>query len=174
METMQCGESPIFIAGDVTNDRPLLHEAADEGHYAGMNAGRYPNVEAFSRRTPLAVVFIDPQMAMVGESYKSLEDSGRTYVIGEVSYDNQGRSRVMLKNKGLVRFYADPESGVLLGAEMFGPRVEHTSHLVAWAIQSKLTVAEALERPLYHPVIDAGIRTGLQSTAAAIKKHRAQ
>jgi len=170
--TMQCGDRPIFLAGDVTNDRPLLHEASDEGHMAGMNAARYPNVEPFPRRTPMSVVFIDPQMAMVGETHKSLEDSGRTYVIGEVSYDNQGRARVMLKNKGLVRFYADPSSGVLLGVEMFGPRVEHTAHLMAWAIQSGLTVEEALERPFYHPVVEEGIRTGLQNTAAAIKKHK--
>ena len=50
----------------------------------------------------------------------------------------------------------------LLGAEMLGPDVEHTAHLLAWAIQSGLTVADALEMPFYHPVVEEGIRTALR------------
>ena len=38
--TMQCGDTPIFIAGDANHDLPLLHEAADEGRIAGDNAAR--------------------------------------------------------------------------------------------------------------------------------------
>ena len=44
--TMQCGQSPIFIAGDASDDMPLLHEAADEGRIAGENAARFPDVHA--------------------------------------------------------------------------------------------------------------------------------
>lgn len=40
--TLRCGDSHIFIAGDANNDRPLLHEAADEGRIAGDNAASYP------------------------------------------------------------------------------------------------------------------------------------
>ena len=43
-DTMQCGTSPIFIAGDAGDDLPLLHEAADEGRIAGENAARFPDV----------------------------------------------------------------------------------------------------------------------------------
>ena len=63
-----------------------------------------------------------------------------TITIGEVSYDDQGRSRVMGKNREHVRIYAENERGTLLGAEMLGPSVEHTAHLLAWAVQQRLTV----------------------------------
>ena len=36
--TMQVGDLPVFVAGDVTGERPLLHEAGDEGRIAGYNA----------------------------------------------------------------------------------------------------------------------------------------
>ena len=36
--TMQVKDHRIFIAGDVNQDRPLLHEAADEGRIAAFNA----------------------------------------------------------------------------------------------------------------------------------------
>src|SRR5690606_32525762 len=41
-QTTQCGDAPIFLAGDVNNHAPLLHEAIDEGRIAGENAARYP------------------------------------------------------------------------------------------------------------------------------------
>lgn len=158
--TLRIGQSHVFIAGDVNNDLPLLHEAADEGTIAGDNAGRYPQVKPGLRRSPLSIIFTDPQIAMVGSHYADL--SQRNFVAGEVSFADQGRSRVMLKNQGLLRVYADPDTGQFLGAEMFGPRAEHLGHLLAWAHQSNMTIGQMLEMPFYHPVIEEGLRTALR------------
>ncbi len=170
--TMQCGETPVFLAGDVSDLRPLLHEASDEGRIAGHNAARFARAGSIGprrhvRRTPLAVVFTDPQIAIAGASHAELR--GTDFEVGEVSYDDQGRARVMGVNQGLVRIYGAREDGRLLGAEMFGPAVEHTAHLLAWAIQSRLTVSEALRMPFYHPVVEEGIRTALRDLAAKLK-----
>jgi dihydrolipoamide dehydrogenase len=159
-ETLQVGASHVFIAGDATNDRPLLHEAADEGKIAGDNAGRFPRVEPGARRSALAVVFSDPQIAMVGKTHAELD--GQPVVIGAVSFEDQGRSRVMLKNTGLLRVYADARNGRFLGAEMVGPRAEHIGHLLAWAHQSRMTIADMLGMPFYHPVVEEGLRTALR------------
>lgn len=167
-KTMRIGRSHVFIAGDVNNDRPLLHEAADEGRIAGDNAGRYPDVQPGLRSSPMAVVFSDPQIAMVGSNYGDLAD--RNVVVGEVSFEGQGRSRVMLKNKGLLRVYADAGTGRFLGAEMFGPRAEHLAHLLAWAHQSGQSIQEMLEMPFYHPVIEEGLRTALRDASEKMQK----
>ena len=71
--TLQCGVSHIFIAGDASNDLPLLHEAADEGRIAGENAARFPHVQENLRRAPLAIVFTDPQLAVIGARYADLD-----------------------------------------------------------------------------------------------------
>ncbi len=161
--TLQCGNSSIFIAGDSNNDLPLLHEAASEGRIAGQNAATFPDLHAGHRTTPLTVVFTDPQMAVVGSSYSQLlETPYLCFVTGRVSFENQGRSRVMLKNKGLLNIYAEYGSGLFLGAEMFGPRAEHIAHLLAWAVEKKMCIPEMLEMPFYHPVIEEGLRTALR------------
>ncbi len=159
-ETLQSGSSNIFIAGDVNNDVPLLHEAADEGKIAGENAARFPDVQHGPRRAPFAVVFTDPQIATIGKRMSDLKP--HSFVIGEVSFENQGRSRVILKNRGLLHVYADIETGLLLGAEMFGPDAEHIGHLLAWVAQLGLTVKEILALPFYHPVVEEGLRTALR------------
>jgi dihydrolipoamide dehydrogenase len=159
-QTMQCGDSGIFIAGDASGERLLLHEAADQGRIAGDNAGRYPDVQPGLRRTSLTVAFTDPQIATVGEVYRDLQ-AGRC-AIGEVSFEYQGRSRVILQNAGLLRVYGEYGSGRFIGAEMIGPRAEHLAHLLAWACQSRMTVEQMLQMPFYHPTIEEGVRTALR------------
>lgn len=157
--SMQLGEHPVFVAGDVNGMRPLLHEAAHDGRVAGTNAARFPEVESPQRQVSMGVVFTAPQIGMVGQSYAELQSCAA--VSGEVDYGNQGRARVHRKNAGRVRVYADKDSGVLLGAELFGPDVEHLTHLMAWVVQRGLTVHEVLELPFYHPVVEEGLRTAL-------------
>lgn len=161
--TLQLGETSIFIAGDVNGILPLLHEAADDGRIAGNNAALHPEVSPGRRRAPMAVVFSDPQLAQAGQRFKDLPHQG--VVFGEVDFAGQGRSRVMLKNYGKLRVYANVADGRFLGAEMAGPAMEHVAHLLAWAVQQKLTIAAMLEMPFYHPVIEEGLRTALRHAA---------
>ncbi|MEM6929750.1 MAG: dihydrolipoyl dehydrogenase, partial [Myxococcota bacterium] len=165
--TTQAGDSPIFIAGDVSGHRPLLHEASDEGRIAGANAVRYPDVVAHQRRTSLAVAFTEPQIALLGQRYVDVPDEHR--VIGEVSFADQGRSRVMGLNQGILRVYADRRTCRIVGAEMFGPRAEHIAHLLAWAVQRSQLVEELLDMPFYHPVIEEGVRTALRDLAKNLR-----
>ena len=165
--TMQCGNSSVFIAGDANNILPLLHEAADEGHIAGDNAGRFPEIKPGLRRSPLAIVFCDPQIAMVGQSWKEIEGQ-KDVVVGKIFFEGQGRSRVILKNKGLMHIYADRNSGLFLGSEFIGPQAEHLAHLLSWAHQQKMTIPQMLQMPFYHPVIEEGLRTALRDVSAQL------
>jgi dihydrolipoamide dehydrogenase len=169
--TMQCGTSHVFIAGDANNERPVLPEAADHGKIAGDNAGRFPDIRPGLRRTPLTVAFTEPNIVVLGAGYKALCAPGRPkFAIGQVAFDNQGRSRVMLQNAGLLRVYGEYVSGRFLGAEMIAPRGEHIGHLLAWAVQARLSVDQMLEMPFYHPVIEEGVRTALRNLHANLAK----
>jgi dihydrolipoamide dehydrogenase len=168
--TLQAGESSIFIAGDAANDMPLLHEAADEGRIAGENAMRFPAVAPGLRRALLGVVFTDPQIAIVGGGMATLAKG--VFVAGEVSFEDQGRARVMLRNRGLLRVYGDSADGRFLGAEMVGPDAEHIGHLLAWALQARMTVAQMLDMPFYHPVVEEGLRTALRDLDAQLVEAR--
>ncbi|MBV8272396.1 MAG: dihydrolipoyl dehydrogenase [Cupriavidus sp.] len=168
--TLQCGDSPVFIAGDANNVLPLLHEAADEGKIAGENAAHWPDVRPLVRRATIAVVFSDPQIAMVGKRFADLKPG--SFVTGEVSFEDQGRSRVMLKNRGLMHVYADRVTGRFLGAEWLGPRAENIAHLLAWSYQQGLTIGEMLAMPYYHPVVEEGLRTALRDADARLTQLR--
>ena len=164
-ETMQCGSAPIFIAGDADHNRAVLHEASAEGMIAGRNAASYPEVTPGKRTVPFAITFTHPNVAVIG---KIAKDDDADSVIGTASYDDQGRAKVEACNAGLVRFYADRRDGRLTGATMAGPAVEHSAHLIAWAIQSGWTATEVLDLPFYHPTFEEGMKDALRSICAEV------
>ena len=122
------------------------------------------------RRAPLGIVFTDPQIAIVGGGHAGLKNI--PHAVGEVSFADQGRSRVMLRNRGHLRVYGDARTGRFLGAEMVGPDAEHIGHLLAWALQAKMTVTQMLEMPFYHPVVEEGLRTALRDLDAKLRQSR--
>ena len=156
--SMQVGDLPVFMAGDVTNFRPILHEAGDEGKIAGYNAAHGQAVR-FRRKTPLFINFCDPNIVAVGTRWKDLDPT--TTAIGQVKFAPVGRALIMGKNKGVLRVYGDKATGQILGAEMIGPKGEHLAHLLCWSIEQGLTVGQLLRMPFYHPVIEEALQAAL-------------
>lgn len=167
--TGQIGVSHVFIAGDVGERHPLLHEAADDGRIAGDNAGRFPDVRVRPRRAALSVVFSDPQIMSAGLGHAALLDAGVGFETGSVSFEDQGRSRVMRRNAGALHVYGERNTGRFLGAEMIGPAAEHIGHLLAWSAQRGDSVQQMLDSPFYHPVIEEGLRTALRELQRALR-----
>ena len=164
--TLRVGEAVIFMAGDVSPDRPLMHEAVDEGLIAALGALQIVNgrqVTLPSRRTPISIVFSDPDIAAVGDGFDSL-DHDRT-VIGTAAGSTNGRSRILGAEGNLVRIYVDRNSGVLRGASLIATHGEHLAHSLAWAVQRGETVDELLRMPFYHPSVEEMIQTALKDVA---------
>lgn len=157
--TMQIGDLPVFIAGDVTGEKAILHEVADEGRIAGYNAA-HDQITAFRRKVPLAITFCDPNIARVGAAWNELKHD--RIAIGEIRLGTVGRALIMGRNRGVLRLYADKGSARLLGAAMIAPGGEHLAHLIAWSIQQSLTVFDMLKLPYYHPTIEEAVQSALQ------------
>jgi dihydrolipoamide dehydrogenase len=164
--TMQIPGFPVFIAGDVDGERPLLHEAGDEGRIAGYNA-THDETLAFRRKVPLSITFCDPNVCSVGTRHAELDADG--VAIGQINFGPVGRAMIMGKNKGLLRVYADRRSGRLLGAEMVAPKGENLAHLLAWCIEQELTAGQLLRMPFYHPVIEEALQAALYDLYAKVE-----
>ncbi len=158
-ETGRLGDSAVYVAGDVTGSRMLLHEAGHEGMIAGRNAALHPNPERNARKTPLALVFTEPQVAMVGT---------RGELTGSLDFAFQSRAKVLDRAAGRLEVYATRE-GLLTGATVVGPDAEHLGHLLAWAVQAGFTAERALEMPFYHPVLEEGLQSALKNLQSQVR-----
>ncbi len=156
--TMQLGDSSIYIAGDCNADKPILHEAGFEGRVAGYNIMQ-TNPTEFRIKTPLAISFCEPNIVTVGAKLSELDAD--TTAIGEIKMAPVGRALIMGKNRGLIRVYADINSGKLLGASMACVKGENLGHLLCWCIEMQMTVHDVLRMPFYHPVIEEALQAAL-------------
>lgn len=158
VNTSRCGDSTIFIAGDVNGSRPILHEAGHEGKIAGINAVA-DNITSYKRKTPMAITFSEPNICTCGLAFDELDES--TTAIGEMRMGPVGRALIMGKNKGHIRIYANKQTGLLLGATLCTSKGESLIHMLTWAIQNKQTVQDLLAMPFYHPVLEEAVQGAL-------------
>lgn len=161
-ETLQCGDTPIFLTGDVNGERPVLHEASFEGTIAGRNAVLFPNVRKTKRSPSFSIMFTDPPLAVIGQP------KSETSAVGSASFTSQGRAKVDAKNMGAIRVYADRAAGRLTGAVLLGPGMDHAAHLFAWAIARDETAAQLLRLPFYHPTVEEGLKPALRQICEAV------
>ena len=78
------------------------------------------------------------------------------------------------QDKGGISLYADPETGVLLGAELLMADAEHIGHALAWVIQDGITVEALLAKPFYHPVMEEAIQDAVRKLARELDPARTQ
>jgi len=164
--SLQLGELPVFVAGDSGGHQALLHEAIDDGQIAAANALAFPHTRAYRRRVALQITFTQPQLATVGLPYAAL-DIHRA-IIGEAPLATQGRALLGGGSGGVLRLYAEPRAGKLLGAELVAPQAEHLAHGIAAWLEAGLTVEQALRLPFYHPTLEEGLRTALNGLAGKL------
>ena len=151
--THRCGDSNIFIAGDVDAWRPVLHEAARGGRIAGTVAagGSAPRVlPAFS------IAFTEPNLVEVGTRFDSLPEGAR---VSTIKVADDARSHIDGADEGVVRLYAD-DAGMLTGATIVADGGEHLGHLVALGIDRGITAADFADQPWYHPTIEEMLQEG--------------
>ena len=166
-QTKQLDKLPIFIVGDAYPTLPVQHEASQEGKLAVQNC--FGKVKSITSLTPLTITFSSPEMATCGKTYQQLKDENIKFVTGTASYEDQGRAKVLGKNKGALKIYANPSNGIILGAEIFVEHAEHLAHLLAWSMTDHATVDALLEQPFYHPTLQEGIRTALRDLKQQIQ-----
>lgn len=164
-DTLQIKGQPIYIAGDVNADRAIQHEAADEGKIAVQNA--LGVAEKQQRRVALTITFTDPPIVKVGKSYSEIKNDNP--IVGEISYQNQGRARLKDEAHGMVRLYASQDD-LLLGGEIMAPAADHFGYILALAVQEKLSLQSLLQLPYYHPVLEEGLRTALGKMEKQVKQ----
>ncbi len=159
--TMRCGDSNIFLAGDVASDLPLLHEASHDGAIAGRNGAALPAPIPTDRHVAFSIMFTDPPVASIGKA----EEEG--VITGTADFYDQGRARVEARNEGVLTLYAAAPFGRLIGADLIAPAGEHLSHMLAWAVERRMTASELLELPFYHPTVEEGLKHALRKICAA-------
>ena len=142
----------VFVAGDATGKRLLLHVANWEGALAARNL-IHGTSEALEHRLHMEVVFTEPALATVGLGPDAARAAGREPVVAVARFPETGRAITMEVRHGLLRLVGDAADGELLGVQILGPRADDLVHVISAILHYHGTAADVLEMPWYHPTL---------------------
>jgi pyruvate/2-oxoglutarate dehydrogenase complex dihydrolipoamide dehydrogenase (E3) component len=139
--------------GDVTGAFPLVHVAIYQGEIAASNAVSGASERADYSLQKAHTTFTDPQVAVVGESEKSLARAQTPYRAASYLFSEHGKAIAIGKTKGFVKILADPHDGRILGAAVIGPEGSDLVHEMIVAMHYHATVHDFVKIPHLHPTL---------------------
>lgn len=141
--------SNIYAVGDVNGINMLAHVASHQGHSAiehillGKEAQADPAVTS--------CIFSFPEIAVVGESEKSLKSDCISYDVSKFSFAHNGKALTMQTSEGYVKVIA--VNDVIVGAQIIGPHASDLIHEAALGIHNQLSVSDYYHTIHAHPTL---------------------
>lgn len=152
-EFMQTSTPHIYAAGDCTGPHEVVHLAVRQGANAAYNIAHPESPRRLDERLLLAVIFTEPQVAVVGLTEKTAITRGIPYLTAGYPFSELGKSIIMGATDGYVKLLADPQSGEILGGACIGPFGGELIHEIVAAMAKRMTVHELADMPHYHPTL---------------------
>lgn len=156
--------TPIVAAiGDVVPGPSLAHKATAEARVAVETLCGRPAV--FDPAAVPEVVFSDPEVAVAGASPDEARVRGHEVAQATFPFTASGRASIIGEQLGSVTWTFDSASGVVLGAELIGPRVGDLVAEAALAIEMGAVLEDIAATIHPHPTLSESLA---ESAAAGI------
>ena len=167
-ESFQTSLPGVYAVGDVSSKIQLAHAATAQGiACVDRLAGRTPEVDA--ALIP-SCIYTSPEIASVGLSADEAKAGGRPVAVGKYVMFSNGKTVIQNSPRGFIKLVAEPETGVLLGAQMMCDRATDMISQLTQAVANRMTVAQ-LRRVVYpHPTFSEGIGQALEELEKKLTK----
>ena len=169
----QSTQPHIYAAGDCSGPVEIVHVAIQQAELAARHAGKIKVLNPVDYSLLLSVVFTDPQVASVGVSERTLREKGFVYLSASYPFNDHGKSILMEANHGVVKVWAEPKQGRILGAEIVSKDAGELIHCLSGPIALGATVHDLLRAPWYHPTLAEIITYPLEEIADQVGAKRA-
>lgn len=142
----------IFAIGDIACQPMLAHKASYEGVLvADIISGEN---RVYDVKTVPAVIFTDPEIAMVGMTEEEAKSKGyRELNIGKFPFAANGKAVSLMETDGFVKMIADAKTNVLLGCLIVGPEASNLISEAALAIEMGATLEDIALTIHPHPTL---------------------
>jgi dihydrolipoamide dehydrogenase len=150
-EKMETNSKGIYAIGDVTGKNLLAHVASHQGIIAANNIlGKTSDM--YYNAIP-AVIFTNPEIAMVGMSFEEAKESGFSPIIGKFSFQALGKSVASGETEGFAQIIAEKSTGQILGAQVVGNEAATLIAEMSLAIAQELTLDCIIDTIHAHPTL---------------------
>ena len=147
----------IYAVGDVTGRYAHTHMSEHMARVAAVNAVLRLR-RSLDEKTVPGVVFTDPELACVGAAETDLAMLGMRYATYAFPYSKLDRAVIDRAEGGLVKLFARPASGRILGAAILGERAGELISQVAVAMRAGVTLRRLSDTIHPYPTFGQGVR----------------
>lgn len=150
-EKMQTNVPGIYAIGDVTGRFMLAHVASHQGVVAAAVATGQQAVMHYEA-VP-AVIFTQPEIAMVGMTFEQAQSAGYQAAIGKFPFQALGKSAAAIETEGFAQIVVDRPTGQILGAQVVGHEASTLIAEMGLAIANELTIECVADTVHAHPTV---------------------
>ena len=168
-DRMRTTDENILCVGDAAGEPFLAHVAYQEGKVAGdVAAGKQA---AFDNEHLPAVMYTDPEVAVVGLNETEARKEYDQYKVGRSQFATSGRALTANKSAGYIKVIADAD-GTLLGTQIVGARASDTIAEATLALEMDAQLDDIANTVHAHPTFpealadaaEAAIRNPVRSS----------
>ncbi|WP_370634461.1 NAD(P)H-quinone dehydrogenase [Actinotalea sp. Marseille-Q4924] len=146
----------VYAAGDCTGVLPLASVAAMQGRIAMAHA-LGDAVVPLDLQVVAANIFTAPEIATVGASQNSLEESGVRYRTSMLELARNPRAKMLGMHDGFVKLFAHATTGIVLGGVVVAPRAGELVFPITLAVAQRLTADDVAQSFTVYPSLSGSI-----------------
>lgn len=151
-EKMRTNVPNVFAAGDVTGFSLLAHTASREGEVVVNNLTGRNDIMRYNAIP--GVVYINPEVAGVGETEESAKKKGIAYKVAKLPMTYAGRFSIENEGfNGLCKILIGEKYGEVIGVHMLGNPSSEMIYGACMAIEQEMTLEEMKEVVFPHPTV---------------------
>lgn len=154
--SFQTTQEHIYAIGDCIDTFGYAHTAYTEGKVASHNI---ITGEALTNThvTP-STIFSDPQIATCGLSEKEAKSQGLDIDVQKAYFKANAKAKIVGDDAGFMKLILSSQDGTVLGASVVGAEAVEIIHILAAAVERKVTLKELSGMIYAHPTISEIIR----------------
>ena len=155
-DSMQAtSDDRVFVVGDATGERMILHMAKEEGYVAGRNVLHRAGGDDLERYDPLPhkVLFSGAGVypfASLGLSVEEAREAGHEVVTAQRDADDDGVFKTKDVPRGTARLVVDADDGTVLGYHGIHYHADAMAKTMQVILAAEMDVREVPDRA-YHP-----------------------
>jgi mercuric reductase len=165
---MRTTQTDIYAVGDCTTLPQYVYVAAAAGTRAADNMTG--GDAALDLRAMPAVVFTDPQVAMVGLSEAEAKARGVDATSRTLDLDNVPRALVNFDTRGFIKLVAETQTGRLIGVQCVASHAGELIQTAALALHHRMSVDELGERLFPYLTMVEGLKLAAQTFSRDVRQ----
>ena len=161
-KNLKTDDGNIYAIGDVSIGPMLAHKASSQGKFVAEaiagNKDKYENVVV------PAVIFTDPEIAIVGLNEREAKNKGIKTKMGKFPFSLSSRAMTKNETEGFVKVIANEKNSKIIGVQIIGSDASDLTSEASLAIKMGATLDDVALTIHPHPTLSESLMEAAEAT----------